>query len=372
MDSKYQRIAAELRSELAARHTLYRLPTEKELCQRYQVSRQTIRQALQLLTDEGLITRRQGSGAYATGLHPLPEYNRIAILLPDESEYIYPRLQSELSVPLEKEGFHTEFFFTENRIAREREILTELLAQPPRAMLVKGVRTALPNPNLDLYQKLWSGQVPTVFLHSGYDQFPEHVVIADDNLSGSRLLVQYLVSQKHTRLAAIFRNDMRQGLERYLGFASACLENHIPFDDCRIGWYDTEDLAVLRTATISGSFSEASAHKNTQGTGFLWNFVHQKLGSCSAVVCHNDEIAYWLIQELHAAGLSVPEDVSVVSFGNSYLCGFSTPTLTSLAHTAGEGSRLAILALLNLLRGQPACSASLGWELILRDSSGPA
>lgn len=372
MELKYQRIAADLRNELAASQTIYRLPTEKELCERYQVSRQTIRQALQLLSDEGLITRRQGSGAYATGLHPLPEYNRIAILLPDENEYIYPRLQSELSVPLEKEGFHIQFFFTENRIAKEREILMKLVTQPPRAMLVKGIRTALPNPNLDLYQRLWSKQLPTVFLHSGYDNFPEQVVIADDNLAGSRILVQYLISQKHTRLAAIFRSDMRQGLERYQGFAAACFENQIDFDDCRISWYGTEDLIALRSKTVAAILSESSEYSKKQEPGFLWKFVHQKLGPCSAVICHNDEIAYWLIKELNAAGLSVPEDVSVVSFGNSYLCGFSTPTLTSLAHASGESSRLAIEALLSLLRGQPACSARLSWELIVRDSSGPA
>ena len=46
------------------------LPTEAELCTQYQVSRQTVRAALSCLRKQGIITSRQGSGSYATGLLP--------------------------------------------------------------------------------------------------------------------------------------------------------------------------------------------------------------------------------------------------------------------------------------------------------------
>jgi GntR family transcriptional regulator len=41
-----------------------RLPTEEELAQRFQVSRNTIREALSMLEMDGLITRRQGVGTF--------------------------------------------------------------------------------------------------------------------------------------------------------------------------------------------------------------------------------------------------------------------------------------------------------------------
>lgn len=40
------------------------LPSESDLCTHYQVSRITIRKALTLLTDEGLVIRRQGKGSF--------------------------------------------------------------------------------------------------------------------------------------------------------------------------------------------------------------------------------------------------------------------------------------------------------------------
>lgn len=44
-----------------------KFPTERELCAEFKVSRITVRQALRLLENAGLITRRQGQGTFVTG-----------------------------------------------------------------------------------------------------------------------------------------------------------------------------------------------------------------------------------------------------------------------------------------------------------------
>ena len=55
MESKYRQLAEILKNRLEKdiRQGFYKLPTEKELCAQFQVSRQTVRQALQLLSQEG-------------------------------------------------------------------------------------------------------------------------------------------------------------------------------------------------------------------------------------------------------------------------------------------------------------------------------
>ena len=47
MPAKYQMIAQDLRTQMLSNQSLksYKLPTEHDLCLRYQVSRQTVRQA---------------------------------------------------------------------------------------------------------------------------------------------------------------------------------------------------------------------------------------------------------------------------------------------------------------------------------------
>ncbi|RSS44598.1 GntR family transcriptional regulator [Streptomyces sp. WAC08241] len=62
----YLRVAAALREDLAQRRISpgSRLPSERSLSQRYHVNRQTVRSALQLLRDEGLVvTDRRGTFA---------------------------------------------------------------------------------------------------------------------------------------------------------------------------------------------------------------------------------------------------------------------------------------------------------------------
>ena len=62
--SRYEDIAAFLRAEVAAATPGSRLPSESELCERFEVSRMTARAALQILDNEGLIVRRRGRGTF--------------------------------------------------------------------------------------------------------------------------------------------------------------------------------------------------------------------------------------------------------------------------------------------------------------------
>ena len=61
---RYRQIAEALVTEIRARrHAIgAMLPTETELCTRFEVSRHTVREALRLVEEAGLVTRRQGSG----------------------------------------------------------------------------------------------------------------------------------------------------------------------------------------------------------------------------------------------------------------------------------------------------------------------
>ena len=65
----YLRIAEHLTIEIGAGRfpTGQRLPTERSLAVRYGVSMMTLRKALRVVTDRGLIERRQGSGNYVLG-----------------------------------------------------------------------------------------------------------------------------------------------------------------------------------------------------------------------------------------------------------------------------------------------------------------
>jgi GntR family transcriptional regulator len=72
----YQRIADSLRQKLlsGAWEAGQQLPTERALCRQFDVSQITVRRALQILEQERLVERRQGSGTFAksTALRKIP------------------------------------------------------------------------------------------------------------------------------------------------------------------------------------------------------------------------------------------------------------------------------------------------------------
>ncbi len=73
---RYKSLAAELQEEIQSGR--YRvgdhLPPEMELCQSYSVSRHTMRDALRLLREAGLVERRRGSGTTVLAHEPRPVF----------------------------------------------------------------------------------------------------------------------------------------------------------------------------------------------------------------------------------------------------------------------------------------------------------
>ena len=68
----------------------------------------------------------------------------------------------------------------------------------------------------------------------------------------------------------------------------------------------------------------------------LKKIVQDSLESCTAVVCYNDMIAYFLIKELNLAGYHLPDDMAIGAFDNTYLSNSQILTLTTLSHKSHE------------------------------------
>lgn len=74
----YQQLAETLTDRIAELDPGARLPTEEELMEKYAISRTTVRKAIQMLADKGLLVRRQGKGTFVISQRPAPTLNRLA------------------------------------------------------------------------------------------------------------------------------------------------------------------------------------------------------------------------------------------------------------------------------------------------------
>lgn len=357
--SKYETLSQQLTEQIAVnlQRGITALPTEAALAGQYQVSRQTVRAALTLLRDRGLIESRQGSGSYATGISPDAGQNTIPILIASSQEYIYPHLLTDIRAALSSNGYQLQIYPTDNDTSIERKHLLTLLEAPPRGMIVEGSKSALPTPNRDLYEKLKAAGTRLLFLHNKYEALPDDICIKDDNYYGGYLLARHLTELGHTRIAGLFKMDDGQGPERYLGAACCLRDLGHELEDRHVGWFQTSDVEAL---------------EKKQDTRFLAAYIKERLSDCSAVICYNDEVAYWLVKELSYAHIHVPRDVSVVCFDNSYLSDLSKVRITTLTHRPHEMGDCVAQTMIRLLKGIPAVSQEIPWELVRKESDGPA
>lgn len=355
MPSKYVEIAALLRTKImeGAYLSTKKLPTEMELAEAYQVNRQTVRRALSALTQEGLIERRQGSGSYIKDKGPA-RGNIIAIMTTYINDYIFPNILQDAQTSFARSGYSTMLYCTHNQVNMERDALKNILASSISGLLVEGTKTALPNPNLDLYKQLQESGVPVVFLHGTYSELREAICISDDDYQGGYQLTRFLLKKGHTRIAGIFKDDDIQGHHRYSGFLSALRDAGYSFPDSQTLWYNTEEKKQIM--------------KN-DGSTILKDFANRFLQNATAVVCYNDEIAFSLINVLLSLGVKVPEDIAVVSFDNSSFSEFCSVKITSLAHGSKHIGRVAAERLIDMLHGKQVQSETIPWVMVEKESS---
>ncbi len=356
MAIKYKWLARRLEEmiEKQLRRGDLKLPTEKEIGARYHVSRQTVRMALGLLEENGLISRRQGSGSYLTGRLPGPQGDQTAILISNSQEYIYPGLLADIQNVLSSHGFSSQVFSTRNQVSEERNILLELARHAPRGIIVEGCKSALPNPNLELYRALMKQGCKVVFLHNYYPGLSDCLYVKDDNCAGSAALVKHLCEMGHRAIGGIFKADDMQGQERYLGFLNAMWEFGLPLPERNICWYGEWDLRKL--------LEEKDGR-------FLADMLSYSLAGCSALICYNDIIAYFLVEELTRAGYRLPQDMALAAFDNTYLSNSDLLSVTTLSHKPHEMGTKAAQALIDQIKGLPVLPQEIPWKLNLKEST---
>lgn len=349
--TKYALLAQRLATEIQTGHYRVgdRLPSENELATYFGLSRQTVRQALAQLADQGLISRRQGSGSIV-----IPTVSDFAsrqcsytaaVITTYIGEYIFPDIMRGIEQVLSLNQYAPLISATRNRVDSERRILLNCLDRLPDGLIVEGTKTALPNPNIDLYQKLYDLGVPVVFINGFYPDLPEPIFVVADDRQGGRDATSLLIRKGHTQIGGVFKSDDIQGHRRYAGFIQAMREAGVALNDDRILWYTTEN----RSAVLS-------------------NYALSALEDCTAVVCYNDEVALQVINLMRTAHRRVPEDLAVVSFDNSYYSEVSPIGITSFTCHKEQIGILAAQKLLSLIDGNPQQSTLLPWTLVERES----
>jgi len=262
------------------------LPSERSLAEKYQCNHLTIRKALRKLEQSGMVYKVPSIGNFA-GPRPRKENEKdtIGIIFPDDDLYYY-RLLSRLETVFERLHLYPIVKLTNHVAAKEDTALD--FFQEEKVCAVIAV------PNVLCAKRYEEMRCPVLF----FDLYPErssipHII--SDDFSGAFSAVEYLCSLGHRRIAYIGSLQDLAAAKRYGGYLAALKKNGIE-----------PEKRYIRRRTLTREWGMQAASE-----------LLSQQNSPSAILCANDTAAAGVVRYCVSQGIRIPEDLSLVGFGNT-------------------------------------------------------
>ena len=185
--------------------------------------------------------------------------------------------------------------------------------------------------------QLLDGSPPAVLVDA-YSEDDIFDTVETDNIIGARNGVRYLVSRGHQNIVLLGTSPhaFPSILGRRRGYEQAMADAGLTARYIDVPYYEHESAAAA-------AISYLGANPNV-----------------TAFFCANDMVAITLIQAARLAGISVPDQVSVIGFDDIDMASIISPALTTMAVDKAGMGRLAVTLLAHRLEvGQEGVTSTL-------------
>jgi DNA-binding LacI/PurR family transcriptional regulator len=270
------------------------------------------------------------------------------LIIPATTDPIFARVQMAIEQNAQELGYDLLFAQSLGKPEREEAALRRMLARRVDGLFVSPVyRLAQQSP---LFEDLRSRAVPTVILGHPAPFCAGFPYVETDDTSASAAATRHLIELGHTRIA-YFAGPMVSPActERLEGYRRALRDANLPQDD--------------RLIFNAGSTVE-------EGAAAALQFIQESPGA-TAIQAASDLVAIGAANALLNQGVRIPQDLSVVGFGNILTSEFFRVPLTTIRQPKLRLGSVAMDLMMTLLRHEPVKSRRLSAELVIRASSGP-
>lgn len=322
-----------------------KLPGERVLAKKYNVSYMTVRKAVEGLVEKGILYKNTTKGTFVSNRKVSNKITKNIGFFLDETieDGISSPYYSLIFKAIEKEvkniGYNLTLFSDPNDLNplnSQKKIDGVIFCFFPRLTEeIKKLKELIPIVLLDNISSDLS--IPSVTI---------------DNFNSSHKSAEYLRSLGHQRIgfiSGLLNSDVCK--DRLLGYTSIMSHN---------GMDNTTNLIY------KGDYSYESGEKGAEYFLSLTKIP-------TAIMCANDSMAIGAMKVVQAQGLLVPDDISIIGFDDIEVASRVYPSLTTVAAPIKKIAKKSVKMLVSAIKGENLDYQHkiLPAKLIIRDSCSP-
>ncbi len=269
-----------------------------QIQQRFSVSRETAKIVLRMLAEEGLIVQKAGKGSFIADLGPRKAV--WGVIVPFFSTQI-EKIISELNRASIKENRSLDHYVSYNNWKEEIRLVGIMINQRYEAVIV--MPTFDETKTADFYRHLVSGgTVVTLLGHTMTGSYFTYAIQSYD--LGVNRAFHYL-NKKSKGNFAFVKNDIWAGRNMVLEFMEATFKNFAEIESPSRKVVVLNNVHEMEPTILEGN-------------------------NIGGIFCCDDMDAVRAVGKLKEWGYSLPDDIALISYGNTDLARYFTPKITSI------------------------------------------
>ncbi|MEX0986114.1 MAG: LacI family DNA-binding transcriptional regulator [Bacteroidales bacterium] len=269
----------------------------------------------------------------------------LGLIIPDISNPFFADIAKSIEMEARLEGYSIILCDSHESLSLELKLINLLLGHKVEGIIVAPVGT-----KFDHLERIYESGLPIVIVDR---YFPDVNLpfITSDNYHGAFEAVNYLISMGHTKIACVQGIiNSQPNKERVSGYVDAMKKNNIEVD----------------YSLITGeNFSIENGYKQT-------HILFSTDEPPTAIFALSNLISLGVIKALSEINISIPGDVSLVSFDEQPYSAYLGTPLTTIEQKKSELGQLAVSVIKRLIENtqtqRKAINMRLKTNLIIRKS----
>jgi DNA-binding LacI/PurR family transcriptional regulator len=326
--------------------------TEFAFSQEWGLARNTVRKGIELLVDEGLLERRPGKGLFVRAPHSATR--TVQVVVPNLAWSHHVKIARGAQEAGRERGVQTLVYDAHGQLEADLEMIRRL----PDSSIDGAIIVSLHHRRFsEVLYELKAAGYPFVLVDQRLHDL-EVPTVEENNYEGGYTVGKHLAALGHRRAVFLGPLSFQVITERLNGFRDAMLDAGVLFDRSLVMDLGGESVTEWMSERI-------------EKTEDILLPLLKSPNRPTAVFDASGDIAPFVYRTAQHAGLTIPDDLSVVSFDESPMTCFLQPATARLKHLWEEIGQVGLEMLVKQMnpderrRSEKDCEhrvMPVGWE----------